>query len=87
MKTLKESFKRFKLNIFIKKLRKITINLEFVNIPSYINDLEILSYDFFNFPVRKESLEEILSDKVVAFGLRNFMEVLLLNIKQGSKET
>ena len=69
-----ESFKRFKLNIFIKKLRKITINLEFANIPSYINDLEILSYDFFNFPVRKESLEEILSDKVVAFGLRNYIK-------------
>jgi len=67
-------FKRYKLNFNIEKIGQININLEFANIPSYLNKTEVLSFEIFDFPIKVETKEEILIDKVVAFGLRDYIK-------------
>lgn len=68
-----DKFKRYKLNFNIEKTRQVIINLKFLNIPLYLNKTEILSFEIFDFPIKVETKEEILIDKVVAFGLRNYI--------------
>lgn len=67
-------FKRYKLNFNIEKIGQININLEFANIPSYLNKTEVLSFEIFDFPIKVETKEEILIDKIVAFGLRDYIK-------------
>ena len=67
-------FKRYKLNFNIEKTRQVIINLKFTNIPSYLNKTEVLSFEIFDFPIKVEMKKEILIDKVVAFGLRNYIK-------------
>jgi len=67
-------FKRYKLNFNIEKTGQVIINLKFTNIPSYLNKTEVLSFELFDFPIKVETKEEILIDKIVAFGLRNYIK-------------
>ncbi|HON83295.1 MAG TPA: nucleotidyl transferase AbiEii/AbiGii toxin family protein [Caldisericia bacterium] len=67
-------FKKYKLNFNIEKIGQIIINLKFLNIPSYLNKTEVLSFEIFDFPIKVEMKKEILIDKVVAFGLRNYIK-------------
>ncbi|MGB9749945.1 MAG: nucleotidyl transferase AbiEii/AbiGii toxin family protein [Caldisericia bacterium] len=69
-----ENFKRYTMNFWIKEIGKISINLEFANIPSYINKIELIVLDIYNFPILCETREEILIDKIVAFGLRDYIK-------------
>jgi len=69
-----DEFKKYKLNFNIEKTRQVIINLKFLNIPLYLNKTEILSFEIFDFPIKVETKEEILIDKVVAFGLRNYIK-------------
>jgi len=69
-----DEFKKYKLNFNIEKIGQIIINLKFLNIPSYLNKTEVLSFEIFDFPIKVEMKKEILIDKVVAFGLRNYIK-------------
>lgn len=54
--------------------RTLAIRVEAVNVPSYDHVLLILPHPPFHPPVRVESLEEILADKVVAVAFREFIK-------------
>ncbi len=62
------------MNFNIEKTGQVIINLKFLNIPSYLNKTEVLSFELFDFPIKVETKEEILIDKVAAFGLRNYIK-------------
>lgn len=52
----------------------ILLQLEFANIISYQNKLTTIQYEMYTFPIRVETEEEILIDKVIAFGLRDYLK-------------
>ena len=52
----------------------LLLQLEFANIPSFQNKLTIIQYEMYPFPIRVETEEEILMDKVIAFGLRAYLK-------------
>lgn len=68
------NLKRYKITFKIEKIGKISINLEFANIPSYLNKIEIIKFEIYNYPLKCETKEEILIDKIVAFGLRDYIK-------------
>lgn len=69
-----KNFKRYKITLTMEKIGKISINLEFANVPSYLNKTEIIKIEIYSFPIKCETKEEILIDKIVAFGLRDYIK-------------
>lgn len=70
-----DSLKRFQIKLNCRGLAStLMIQLEFVNVPAYDLKSPILHYDIYSFAISAESLEEILTDKVLAFGLRNYIK-------------
>jgi predicted nucleotidyltransferase component of viral defense system len=52
----------------------LLLQLEFANIPSHFNKIVPIHYEMYPFPIRVETEEEILMDKVIAFGLRAYLK-------------
>ncbi len=53
---------------------KLMLQLEFANIPSYQSSISTIQWSMFTFPLRTETEAEILVDKLVAFGLRDYLK-------------
>ena len=70
-----DSLKRYQIRVNCKGLvSSVMIQLEFVNVPAYDLTNPMLHYDVYSFSISVESLEEILMDKMVAFGLRAYIK-------------
>lgn len=54
--------------------QNLQIHLELAYIPSYYNQPKILDYPPFNPAVRVEEISEILADKIIALGLREYIK-------------
>ncbi|ACX53253.1 Domain of unknown function DUF1814 (plasmid) [Ammonifex degensii KC4] len=70
-----ETLKRFSLRATGGPLsRKVVVNIEFANVPSYMHRVAHLEFPPFNPMIRVEAPEEILADKVVACALRAYIK-------------
>ncbi len=66
--------KRFQFSFKGSSISSLMLQLEFANIPSYSTRVVPISFDVVTFPIRVETQEEILMDKIVALGLRNYLK-------------
>ncbi len=85
-----DSHKRTLVRLETPPLKRIlAIRVEAVNVPSYVHTLLILPEPPFHPPVRVESREEILADKVVAVAFREFIkgrdlwDIFFLSVQRG----
>lgn len=70
-----QTLKRYHLKVTCDSLHSILpLQLEFANIPSHDNKIATIHYEMYPFPIRVETEEEILMDKVVAFALRAYLK-------------
>jgi len=57
-----------------KREGRVIVNLEFANVRSFMSDVRLLRVDPVDVPVRVEEESEILADKLVALGLREYIK-------------
>jgi len=70
-----QTLKRYHLKVTSDSLHStLLLQLEFANIPSHDNKIVTIQYEMYPFPIRVETEEEIVMDKVIAFGLRAYLK-------------